>query len=60
MTWEQAVAQFKRHNPSHPPGMPASKPSEEAQAYLGMILERSKHLIEDHPTDGGKVERAEQ
>ena len=60
VTWEQAVAQFKRHNPSHPPGMPASKPSAIRKAYLGMILERSKHLIEDRLTDGGEVERAEQ
>ena len=60
MTWEQAVAQFKRHNPAHPPEMPNSKPSEKAQAYLGMILEHSKHLIEDRLTDGGKVESAEQ
>ncbi len=54
------MAQFKRHNPAHPPEMPNSKPSEKAQAYLGMILEHSKHLIEDRLTDGGKVESAEQ
>ena len=33
MTWEQAVAQFKRHNPSHPQGMPESKPSEAQMRY---------------------------
>ena len=59
VTWEQAVAQFKRHNPSHPPGMPASKPSAMRKAALGKILERLKQPTEDRLPDGGKVERAE-
>jgi len=59
VTWEQAVEQFKRHNPAHPPGTPDSKPSAMREASLGRILERLKHTTEDRLTDGGKVESAE-
>jgi len=36
--WEQAVAQFKRHNPAPPAGAPKSKHSEVKKACLGGIL----------------------
>jgi len=60
VTWEQAVAQFKRHNPAHPPGMPNSKPSAMREASLGRILERLKQPTEDRLTECGEVERVEQ
>jgi hypothetical protein len=40
---EQARAQFRWHNPSHPPELDNYWPSERAMKYRAWILQRAKH-----------------